>query len=119
MAVYNRIAQPAQVNGVEDLAKTVEHGLGDKSECGKLEDEAGAPRRLSADAGPSAMYAMLPKCLEDSVLFQNEAFARWEEMFDRLAALSFSKVPFGLAKQQSGAGGGAGKGSKGKKRQRQ
>ncbi len=99
MSIYNKIAQPAKVTDVKDLARALENWLSDKREYEKLEDEAGNPFRLSADAGLSAMYSMLPKSLEDTVMFQKEAFSRWEDMFDRLASFSSSKVSFNMAKQ--------------------
>jgi hypothetical protein len=102
MAVYNRIAQPGKVSDVKELAKALENWLSDKNEYEKMEDEAGVPCRLSADAGLSAMFALLPKSLEDTVMFQKDAFTRWETMFERLAAFSSSKVSAGQARQTGG-----------------
>ena len=69
VAVYNRIAQPSKVPDIKELAKALENWLRDESEYEKLEDEAGNPCRLLADAGLSAMYALSPRSLDDTVMF--------------------------------------------------
>ena len=102
MAIYNKIAQPAKVTDVKQLAQALENWLSDKNEYEKMEDEAGTPCRLSADAGLSAMYALLPSTLEDTVIFQKEAFSRWEDMFDRMASFGSSKQSLGQVQRSTG-----------------
>ena len=84
------ILQPPRCQRVEDLGPALEDWLSKKRHYETLTDRNGRPCQASDDSLMAAMFRLMPKSLEETVMFANEDEG-FQELFDRLLAYSSTK----------------------------
>ena len=51
---------------------------------------------MSNDTCMAAMFRIMPKELEDNVIFRQEAYKSWEDLFDKLGSYGSTKISIAL-----------------------
>ena len=83
VAILQQVQNPPQ--RVEDLGTALEDWLSKKRQCEMFTDRNGRPCQASDDSLVAAMFRLMPKSLEETVVFANEDEG-FEELYDRLYA---------------------------------
>ena len=90
VAILQQVQNPPRCQRVEDLGSALEDWLSKKRQYEMFTDRNGRPCQASDDSLVAAMFRLMPKNLEETVMFTNgdEGF---QELFDRLLAYSSTK----------------------------
>jgi len=122
VAILGMVQNPPRCEKIEDLGKALSDWLERKRQYEDFTDEDGRPCRVSSDSLMAAMYKIMPKSLEETVMFKSDEFESFDSLFDRLISYSGKKHSLllrdaGPKKQKGpddmdiGAFGGQGKGT--------
>ena len=90
VAILQQVQNPPRCQRVEDLGSALEDWLSKKHQYEMFTDRKGRPSQASDDSLVAAMFRLMPKNLEETVMFTNEDEG-FEELFDRLLAYSSTK----------------------------
>ena len=90
MAILQQVQNPPRCQRVEDLGAVLEDWLSKKRQYEMFTDRNGRPCQASDDSLVAAMFRLLPKSLEETVMFANED-EDFQELYDRLLAYSSTK----------------------------
>ena len=74
-----------------DLGKALGDWLELKRQYEDFTDEKGDPCQVSSDSLEAAMYRIMPRALEEAVMFKAEDFGSFDALYDRLVAYSSTK----------------------------
>merc|ERR1719284_991219 len=85
-----QIQNPQRCEQIEDLGPALEKWLSKKRQFEMFTDRNGRPCQASDDTLVAAMFRLMPKSLEETVMFANENEG-FQELFDRLLAYSSTK----------------------------
>ena len=86
VAILQPVQNPPRCKRVEDLGSALEDWLSKKRQYEMFTDRNGRPCQASDDSLVAAMFRLVPKSLEETVMFTNEDEG-FQELFDRLAGL--------------------------------
>ena len=96
VAVLGKVQNPPRCEKIEDLGKA----LGDWTELRRqyedFTDEGGNPCKVGSDSLMAAMYKIMPKALEETVMFKAEDFGSFDALYDRLIAYAGTKHSMSL-----------------------
>ena len=90
VAILQQVQNLLRCQRVEDLGSALEDWLSKKRHHETFTDRNGRPCQASDDSLVAAMFRLMPKSLEETVMFANED-ERFQELFDRLLAYSGTK----------------------------
>ena len=90
MAIFQKVQNPPRCQRVEDLGSALEDWLSETRQYEMFTDRNGRPCQASDDSLVAAMFRLMPKTLEETVMFTNEDEG-FQELFDRLLAYSSTK----------------------------
>ena len=125
VAILQQVQNPPRCQRVEDLGAPLEDWLSKKRQYEMFTDRHGRPCQASDDSLVAAMFRLMPKSLEETVIFANEDEG-FQELYDRLLAYSSMKQSIQMSENKttrmdvdalskgSGKGKSKGKGKKGK-----
>ena len=90
VAILQQVQNPPRCQRVEDLGSALEYWLSEKRQYEMFTDRNGRHCQASDDSLVAAMFRLMPKSLEETVMFTNEDEG-FQELFDRLLAYSSTK----------------------------
>ena len=90
VAILQQDQNPPRCQRVEDLGSALEDWLSKKRQYEMFTDRNGRPCQASDDSLVAAMFRLMPKSLEETVMFTNEDEG-FQELFDRLLAYNSTK----------------------------
>ena len=90
VAILQQVQNPPRCQRVEDLGSALEGWLSKKRQYEMFTDRNGRPCQASDDNLVAGMFRLMPKNLEETVMFTNEDES-FQELFDRLLACSSTK----------------------------
>ena len=85
VAILQQVQNPSRCQRVEDLGSALEDWLSKKRQYEMFTDRNGRPCQASDDGLVAAMFRLMPKSLEETVVFANEDEG-FQELCDRLLA---------------------------------
>ena len=88
VAILGMVQNPPRCEKIEELGKALSDWLERKRQYEDFTDEKGEPCRVSSDSLMAAMYKIMPKALEEAVMFKSDEFESFDALFDRLLAYS-------------------------------
>ena len=91
VAILQQVQNPPRCQRVEVLGPSLEEWLSKKRQYEMFTDRDGRPCQASDDSLVAAMFRMLPKSLEETVMFANEDEG-FQELYDRLLAYSITNT---------------------------
>ena len=90
VAILQHVQNPPRCQRVEDLGSALEDWLSKKRRHEMFTDRNGRPCQASDDSLVAAIFRLMPKSPEETVMFANEDEG-FQELFDRLLAYSSTK----------------------------
>ena len=90
VAILQQVQNPPRCQRVEDLGAALEDWLSKKRQYEMFTDRNGRPCQASDDSLVAAMFRLMPKSLQETVMFANEGEG-FQELYDRLVAYSSTK----------------------------
>ena len=90
VAIFQQGRNPPRDQRVEDLGSALGDWLSQKRQYEMFTDRDGRPCQASDDSLVAAMFRLMPKNVEETVMFTNEDDG-FQELFDRLLAYSSTK----------------------------
>ena len=90
VAILQQVQNPPRCQRVEDLGTALEDSLSKKRQYEIFTDRNGRPCQASDDSLMAAMFRLIPKSLEETIMFANEDEG-FEELYGRLLAYSSTK----------------------------
>ena len=90
VAILQQVQNPPRCQRVEDLGSALEDWLSKKRQYEMFTDRNGLLCQASDDSLVTAMFWLMPKSLEETVMFTTEDEG-FQEVFDRLLAYSSTK----------------------------
>ena len=87
VAIPQQVQNPPRCQRVDNLGIALEDWLSKKRQYEMFTDRNGRPCQASDDSLVAAMFRLMPRSLEETVMFANED-ERFEELYDRLLAYS-------------------------------
>ena len=90
VAILEQVQKPLRSQRVEDLGSALEDWLSKKRQYEMFTHRNGCPCQASDDSLVAAMFRLMPKNLEENVMFTNEDEGL-QELFGRLLAYSSTK----------------------------
>ena len=90
VAILQQVQNPSRCQRVEDLGSALEDWLSKKRQYEMFTDRNGRPCQASDDSLVAAMFRLMPKSLEETVMFANEDEGV-QELYERLLAHSSTK----------------------------
>ena len=90
VAILQQVQNPPRCQRVEDMGAALEDWLSKKCQYEMFTDRNGRPCQASDDSLVAAMFRLMPKSLEETVMFADEDEG-FQELFDRLLANSSTK----------------------------
>ena len=90
VAILQQVQNPPRCQRVGDFGSALEDWLSNKRQYEMFTDRNGRPYQASDDSLVAAMFRLMPKSLEETVMFTNEEEG-FQELFDRLIAYSSTK----------------------------
>ena len=90
VAILQQVQNPPRCQRVEDLGTALEEWLSKKRQYEMFTDRNGRPCQASDDSLVAAMFRLMPKNLEETVMFANEDEG-FQELYDRLLPYSSTK----------------------------
>lgn len=91
VTILGHVQNPAKCDKIEDLGQALEDWLTRKRQYEEFTDRAGNPCRVSEDSLMAAMYKLMPKSLEETVMFKSEDYDSFETLFDKLVSYASTK----------------------------
>ena len=91
VAILNIVQNPPRCEKVEDLGEALESWLTKKKQYESYVDKDGHNCVVSEDSLLNAMYRIMPKALEEQMLFRDDEYSTFEAIFDKLVAYSSNK----------------------------
>ena len=95
-----QVQNPPRCERVEDLGPAREKWLPKKRQYEMFTDRNGRPCQASDDTLVAAMFRLMPKSLEESVMFANEDEG-FQELYDRLLAYSSTKQSIQMSENKA------------------
>ena len=86
VVILGQIQKPPKCEKIEDLGAALEDWLSKKLRYEEFTDRHGEPCKVSEHALLAAMYKMMPKSLEEQVMFKPDETESFEELSELLAA---------------------------------
>ena len=99
VAILQQVQNPPRCEPVEDLGPALEKWLSKKRQNEMFTDRNGRPCQAFDDTLVAAMFRLMPKRLEGSVMFANE-YEGFQELYDRLLAYSSKKQSITMSKSK-------------------
>ena len=99
VAILQQVQNPPRCERVEDLGPALEKWLSKKRQYEMFTDRNGRPCQASDDSLVAAMFRLMPKSLEESVMFANEDEG-FQELYDRLP-LAYSSTKQSIQMSES------------------
>ena len=90
VTILQQVQNPPFCQRVEDLGTALEDWLLKKRQYEMFTDRNGRPCQASDDSLVAAMFRLVPRSLEETVMLANEDVG-FQELFDRLLACSSTK----------------------------
>ena len=90
VAILQKVQNPSRCERVEDLEPALEKWLSKKRQYEMFTDRNGQECQAYDDTLVAAIFRLMPKSLEESVMFANEDEV-FQELYDRLLAYSSTK----------------------------
>ena len=84
VAILGQIQNPPKCDKVEELGAALEDWLAKKLRYEQFTDRNGNPCRVSDDSLLAAMYKLMPKSLEEQVMFQADDIQSFEDLYQTL-----------------------------------
>ena len=103
VTILAKVQHPPKVQRIEDLGPALEDWLDLKRQYEQFTDRQGQPCKVSEDSLITAMHPLMPKSLEETVMFKGDEFVRFEDLYDRLSSYASTKAS--LRHTGSSAGG--------------
>ena len=72
VTILGHVQNPAKCDKIEDLGQALEDWLTRKRQYEEFTDRAGNQCRVSEDSLMAAMYKLMPKSLEETVMFKSD-----------------------------------------------
>ena len=91
VAILGQIQNPPKCDEVEELGAALEDWLAKKLRYEQFTDRNGNPCRVSDDSLLAAMYKLMPKSLEEQVMFQADDIQSFEDLYQTLNSYSTTK----------------------------
>ena len=88
--IVRQVQNPPRCQRVEDLGPALEEWVSKKRQYEMFTHRNGRPCQASDDSLVAAMFRLMPKSLEETVMFANEDEG-FQELYDRLLAYSSAK----------------------------
>ena len=86
-----QIQNPPKCSTVEDLGTALEDWLAKKNRYEEFTDKNGEPCRVAEDTLLAALYKMMPKTLEEQVLFKADDCDDFEDLYRTLSSFAITK----------------------------
>ena len=100
VAILKQVQTPSRCERVEDLGPALERWLSEKRRYEMFTDRNGRPCQASDDTLVAAMFRLMPKSLEESVMFANEDEG-FQELYDKLLAYSSTKQSIQMSENKT------------------
>ena len=91
VTVLGLVQNPPKCDRVENLGSALEEWLAEKRQYEEFTDKEGRPCRVSDDSLIAAMFKLMPKSLEETVMFKSEEYESFEVLFDHLTSFASTK----------------------------
>merc|ERR1712032_1616779 len=82
VAVLKQVCNPPKCSKVEELGRALEDWLAKKRKYEEFTDRRGEPCIVSEDVLIAAMYQLMPKTLEETVMFKADDLETFEELYE-------------------------------------
>ena len=105
VAILGQVQNPERCDKVENLGGALEDWLSKKRQYEEYTDRGGEPCRVSEDSLMAAMYKLMPKTLEETVMFKSEDYDSFEQLFDKLVSYASTKHSLKILDRPRGSGG--------------
>ena len=96
VAILQEVQNPPRCQRVEDLGSALEDWPSKKRHYETFTDRNGRPCQASDDSLVAAMFRLMPKSLEETVMFADEDEG-FQELFDRLLAFNSTKQSINMS----------------------
>ena len=100
VAILQQVQNPPRCQRVEDLRTALEDWLTKKRQNEMFTDRNGRPCQASDDSLVAAMFRLMPRSLEETVMFANEDEG-FQELYDRLLAYSSTKQSIRMSESKT------------------
>ena len=100
VAILQQVHNPPRCQRVEDLGTALEDWLTKKRQYEMFTDRNGRPCQTSDDSLVAAMFRLVPRSLEETVMFENEDEG-FQELYDRLLACSSTKQSITMSENKT------------------
>ena len=91
VTILGLVQNPPKCDKVENLGAALEEWLTRKRQYEEFTDKDGSPCRVSDDSLIAAMFKLMPKSLEETVMFKSDEYESFEILFDRLSSFASTK----------------------------
>ena len=103
VTILGYVQNPPKCEKIEELGQALEDWLSKKKQYEEFTDRNNEPCRVSEDSLMAAMYRLMPKSLEETVMFKQEDYDSFETLFDKLVSYASTKHSLRLSDQPQGA----------------
>jgi len=100
VAILQQVQNPSRCQRVEDLGTALEDWLSEKRQYEMFTDRNGRPCQASDDSLVAAMFRLMPKSLEETVMFAHEDEG-FQELYDRLLAYGSTKQSISMSENKT------------------
>ena len=100
VAILQQVQNPSRNERVEDLGPALERWLSKKRQYEMFTDRNGRPCQASDDTLVAAMFRLMPKSLEECVVFSNEDEG-FQELYDKLLLYSSTKQSIQMSENKT------------------
>ena len=100
VAIFQQVQNPPRCQRVEDLGTALKGWLSKKRQNEMFTDRNGRPCQASDDSLVAAMFPLMPKSLEENVMFANEDEG-FQELYDKLLAYSSTKQSIQMSENKT------------------
>ena len=91
VTILGLVQNPPKCDKVENLGAALEEWLAKKRQYEEFTDRDGRPCKVSDDSLIAAMFKLMPKNLEETVMFKGDEYESFEALFDRLTSFASTK----------------------------
>ena len=108
VTILGQVQEPARCNKVEELGPALEDWLTKKKQYEQFTDRHGNPCVISEDSLLAAMFKLMPKALEETLLFTHDESTSFEDLYDKLVSYVSAKHSLKIQDRPVGGSGGGG-----------
>ena len=105
VVILGMVQNPPKCQRVEDLGTSLEDWLSKKRQYEEFTDGQGQPCRVSDDSLMAGLYKLMPESLEEAVMFKQDEFGSFEQLFDRLSSFATVRHSLQLSRRDLSGGG--------------